>query len=121
MDYFTNKELACKCGCGQLHFDHDFRKKLNEIRHLYGKPMTITSGYRCKDHPVEAKKPIPGTHNLGCAVDIACTDSRERFEIIKLAIQSGITRIGLAKGFVHIDFANKIKPKNFPENVMWDY
>lgn len=120
-EYFKDEELRCRCGCGTLMFDPVFRKKLNEIRHIYGKPMLITSGYRCKNHPVEKKKPIPGTHALGCAVDISVNDSRTRFELMKIAMDSGITRIGFADTFLHFDFGDKINQKQFQPNVAWKY
>jgi zinc D-Ala-D-Ala carboxypeptidase len=36
--------------------------KLQKLRETYGSPMKVTSGYRCPQHPIEAKKARPGAH-----------------------------------------------------------
>ena len=51
MNYFSDDELSCQCGCDELVFDDDFRDLLNQIRVAFGKPMFISSGYRCSHHP----------------------------------------------------------------------
>ena len=48
----------------------EFLIALQELREAVAKPMQITSGYRCAEHPIEKKKSSPGYHNRG-AVDIA--------------------------------------------------
>ena len=42
-----------------------------QIENKLGYELTITSGYRSPDHPVERHKSKPGTHTLGLAMDIA--------------------------------------------------
>jgi hypothetical protein len=44
MNYFSDDELRCKCGCNELIFDSAVRVALNTIRMEYGKPMVVTSG-----------------------------------------------------------------------------
>jgi zinc D-Ala-D-Ala carboxypeptidase len=48
----------------------EFMAKLQKLRETYGAPMKVTSGYRCPQHPIEAKKARPGAHASGQAVDI---------------------------------------------------
>jgi hypothetical protein len=43
MNYFSDDELRCKCGCNELIFDSAVRVALNTIRMEYGKPMVVTS------------------------------------------------------------------------------
>jgi zinc D-Ala-D-Ala carboxypeptidase len=64
MNYFSDDELRCQCGCNELIFDPAVRTALNAVRMEYGKPMVVTSGYRCPNHPIEAKKSKPGEHTL---------------------------------------------------------
>ncbi len=80
--------------------------KLQALRSAYGKPMTITSGYRCSKHPIEAKKAKPGAHASGCACDIAVVGA-DAHRLLKLAFQMAFTGIGVQqKGngrFIHLD------------------
>ena len=43
---------------------------LDGVRGYIGKPLIVTSWYRCPDHPVEAAKRHPGVHSHGIAADI---------------------------------------------------
>ena len=42
---FTEEEFKCK-HCGKAEMNAAFMGKLQHLRNAYGKPMTITSGYR---------------------------------------------------------------------------
>lgn len=114
---FSKKEFDCK-HTGENNMQHEFMEKLQRIRQVYGKPMTITSGFRSKRHPIEAKKTHSnGEHTQGNCADIACTISSDRFELINLALANGITRIGIAKSFLHFGIGGK----GLPNNVIWEY
>jgi len=96
----------------------EFMEKLQALRNEYGKAMTITSGYRHWTHPVEARKGhTTGEHTKGACADIACTNGGDRFNLIRLALKHGFTRIGVAKTFIHIG----IGAPGLPQNVIWDY
>jgi zinc D-Ala-D-Ala carboxypeptidase len=66
---FSVQEFNCS-HCGQNEMKHEFMAKLQQLRTLYGAPMKVTSGYRCPQHPIEAKKASPGAHASGLACDI---------------------------------------------------
>lgn len=74
------------------------------MRVAAGRPLHLTSAYRCPLHPEEAKKAKPGQHSAGLAVDIAVSNGAERLEIIKLGLAHGATGVGVASGFVHLDW-----------------
>lgn len=116
MNYFSQKELQCKCGCNKLVFDKDFLDKLNHIRHNVGQPLILTSAYRCHTHNKNVGGTENSSHTKGLAVDISCSDSVLRSKIIKQALNFGITRIGIAKTFIHLD----VDP-NKAQNVIWLY
>lgn len=103
LNYFSEKELMCKCGCGKFIFDDDFLNKINHIRHNVGRPLYINSGYRCEKHNKEVGGKETSSHLKGCAVDIVCKSDELRFKIIKQAINFGVTRIGIGKTFIHLD------------------
>lgn len=114
---FTKAEFDCK-HTGQNEMKHEFMVVLQRIRSAYGKPMRITSGYRHPSHPIEARKGrTTGEHTMGTCADIACIDGRSRFELINLALQHGITRIGVAKSFLHLGIGGG----RLPDKVIWDY
>ncbi|ODP98418.1 peptidase M15A [Salinivibrio sp. SS3] len=96
--------------------------KLQTVREEMGIPFIITSGYRCANHPAEAKKKQPGTHNMGKAVDIAVRGN-EALQLIAVAQCYGFTGIGVAqKGggrFIHLDDA-QAAPRR-PRPHIWSY
>ncbi len=117
---FTRKEMACRCGCNSEGIQPVLMDKLQELRTRYGKPMTITSGYRCPKHPAEATKTTPGAHALGLAADIG-VQGAEAYEVLKLAFELGFTGIGVQqKGsgrFIHLDVATT----QLPRPTTWSY
>ena len=94
--------------------------KLQAMRTEYGKPMRITSGYRCPQHPIEAKKTAPGAHALGLAADIG-VEGAEAHRVLALAFKHGFTGIGVQqKGtgrFIHVD----VRSGQLPTPAIWSY
>jgi len=76
---------------------------VDELRDRCGFPFVITSGFRSVQHPIEAKKDVPGTHSQGIAADIKITNSAQRYTIIREALAMGFTGIGVASDFIHVD------------------
>ena len=104
--HFTRGEFACKCGCGRADMQPLFLGRLQALRMIWGKPMSITSGYRCPDHPVEKAKANPGTHAQGIAADIGISGA-DAVTLLRLALDANFTGIGVQqKGsgrFLHLD------------------
>ena len=120
--YFSNKEMACK-HCGKAHMDPLFMDYLDEVREQYGKPLIVTSGYRCPEHPIEAKKTKAGAHTTGKAVDFA-VDRKDAYELLEIAVGTGwFTGIGIQqKGsgrFIHLDICEE--PEMSPRPTIWSY
>jgi uncharacterized protein YcbK (DUF882 family) len=118
MRYFTPDELKCQ-HCGAHGIDTEFVDLLDSIRAEAGFAFPITSGYRCPDHPIEARKAVPGAHATGKAVDIGVSGDRA-LRVIELALSAGIERIGVnQKGsgrFIHLDVCTD---KTTP--AIWSY
>ena len=123
MNYFSEDELRCKCGCGEYFFDDKVLDLLNSIRRDCGFPLPVTSGYRCPNHPIEAAKdadgrPI-GAHCTGKAVDIGVERGRAH-RLIQSALEHGCPRIGVnQKGggrFIHLDW-----DYTRPHPTVWSY
>lgn len=115
-EYFRDDEFECKCGCGLMNIDQGLKGKLNIARHFAHIPFVITSGSRCETHNKKEGGKSTSSHLKGLAVDIACNTSHDRSTLLTALRQSGFTRIGIAKTFIHVDIdANK------PQNVTWLY
>lgn len=105
---FPAKELRCKCprcqGLQPNHCSPDALLKLQAIREEFGKPMALTSAYRCENHPEEAKKARPGQHTNGVAFDVLLPWGADRMKLLQLAVKHGAKGFGFANSFIHIDF-----------------
>ena len=116
---FKADEFKCS-HCGADGIKEGLLAKLQVMRTEYGKPMRITSGYRCPQHPVEAKKTVPGAHALGLAADIG-VEGAEAHRILGLAFKHGFTGIGVqqkgAGRFIHVDIRNG----ELPTPAVWSY
>lgn len=103
MNYFSIKETSCKCGCG-FDIKDEMRAKLNQIREKVDIPLYLSSGARCPDHNRAIGGAPNSAHTQGLAADIACSNSELRYDIIKAALDCGITRIEWGtKTWIHID------------------
>jgi uncharacterized protein YcbK (DUF882 family) len=114
MIYVTLDEFACKC-CGANETTQHFVDRLNRCRIEAGIPFNINSGYRCQEHNREVGGSISSAH-LQEAADIAATNSKERFLIIRALVLEGFTRIGVYKDdeFIHVD-----PSQDNPDLVLW--
>ena len=97
----------------------EFMAKLQKLRETYGAPMKVTSGYRCPQHPIEAKKSAPGAHASGLACDIG-VQGEEAHRLLGLALEAGFTGIGVqqkgAGRFLHLDtLESDLRP------TVWSY
>nr|WP_029767048.1 D-Ala-D-Ala carboxypeptidase family metallohydrolase [Pseudomonas sp. P818] len=121
---FSLAELRCKCGrCGSTgaEMDSEFMDKLQRLRSAFGKPMVLSSAYRCPRHPVEAKKTAPGEHCTGKAVDVAIRGP-EALRLLQLALELGFTRIGVSqKGTARFLHLGTSAGGRFPSPAIWSY
>lgn len=98
---FESWELVCK-HCGEVGVNPLALERLQVLRDLWGEPIVLSSAYRCKNHPEEAKKEKPGHHNKGWAFDIIATPA-EQVELLVLAKSLGFKGFGFHPEFLHID------------------
>jgi zinc D-Ala-D-Ala carboxypeptidase len=90
--------------------------RLDTIRWMIGQPLTITSGFRTEAHNDEVGGVDGSSHTAGFAVDVACRTSQLRYAILRAAQNVGISRVGIARTFIHLD-CDPSKPKE----VAWLY
>lgn len=115
---FKPEEMACRCGrcIGHALMHARFMQRLQAMRDRVG-PIVVTSGYRCPDHPAERRKEKPGAHAQGRAADLLCRDAGPRFRLIEAALAVGMTGIGVASGFIHVDDRHA----HMPRPAFWRY
>ena len=121
---FSRYEFECSCGCGASWVSPVLIEKLQHVRDVIDKPITITSGVRCEEYNTSIKGSLVSSHmpdseGMGLAVDIACTTSKARFGMVDVAVKY-FRRIGIAGehsgNFIHLD----IDPSK-AQDVIWTY
>ena len=117
MKYFNYEEFDSPDiqGSGQL-MDKKILSMLDEVREMYGKPISINSGYRTIRHNAKVGGKSQSSHLKGLAVDIACSTSRDRYNLLEALKSVGFNRIGIAKSFIHVDL-----DFDKTQNVIWTY
>lgn len=64
------------------------------LQEVFGSALIVTSAYRPNDS---------SAHSRRTALDIACNSSRYRYELVRLLLALGVTRIGVYPRHVHFD------------------
>ena len=116
--YFTSAELACRCGQCEPGIQPEFVVWLDRLREAVGRPLKLTSAYRCPAH--DAAVGGNGPHTTGLAVDIEAVLAVTRHSVVTAALALGAHGVGVAKTFVHID---RIRPGGlqYPRPALWTY
>lgn len=106
---FTVSEFSCKGNgcCSTVLIDEQLVVYLQKIRDHFGKPITITSGYRCPTHNSRVGGATGSRHSKGQAADIVVQGVSSR-TVAQYAESIGIKGIGLYETskdgyFTHID------------------
>ena len=117
MKYFNYSEFDSPDvqGSGQL-MDTNLLDMLDDVRDKFDKPIHINSGFRTPQHNEDVGGKENSSHLKGLAVDIACTNSTDRFDLINCLLEAGFNRIGIAKTFIHADI-----DLDKAQGVMWTY
>ena len=121
--YFTEDELRCS-HCGINNMNKLFMQRITILREFLGFPFVVTSAYRCKNHPIEARKDSPGAHTTGQALDINVYGNNAH-RLLDAALRAGFSGVGIAqKGehsirFVHLDDLGNSDDR--PRPTVWSY
>lgn len=125
MKYFKIQEFDSKDFPGSgVNMHPEFLDRIDEVREVFGKPMVINSGYRTIYKNQEVGGKSRSSHLDGLAVDVRCTNSRDRFELMEAFLEVGFTRLGIADTFIHADLADQIEGQYGglkDPNVIWTY
>lgn len=106
---FRLSEFACR-HCGAVSISPGFAElvaRLQMLRTKVGKPVNVTSGYRCATHDYSVGTSSVkgrGPHTTGTAADI-WWDGSSVDEMARIAKECGFTGVGryYSQGFIHVD------------------
>lgn len=121
--HFRPEEMADR-DSGELVVVPAFMDWLEGLRHVFGKPMVITSGYRTPAHQWEITGRREGAHVDGMAVDVLINGA-DAFRLEKLAFAMDVMGVGRQqkgpheKRYVHLDRWTKAPPGLRPR--VWSY
>lgn len=110
------EEFACN-HCGELPeggMSEILLERLDRLRGMYGKPIYVSSGYRCPYWNMVNGGVPNSQHKMGTAADIWVDDDYETFKDIVLA--SGLfdaTGIYESQQFIHVDVRDNGENPNF--------
>jgi hypothetical protein len=110
-EYFSVYEFRCGlgrgCSCATTLIDDKLVEILQQIREHFGKPVTVTSGYRCPTYNKSVNGATASRHAKGQAADIVVAGVKPA-EVAKYAESIGVLGVGLYETdkdghFVHVD------------------
>ena len=125
--FFTELELACRCGCGENLCTPELVNLLDAIRLDVGRPLKISRAYSCAAHN-KALKASP-RHPTGNAADILCS-GQIAFSVVNSARENGAVGIGVAQNparpaanrFVHVDLLGAYVGTTWSRRgIVWSY
>ena len=104
---FDSNEFKCKCGCGGNKINERLVERLQILRYKLGKPIIVTSGYRCPVHSVRVGGSVSDGHTKGIAADIKCPGYTSD-QIAKAAAELKFGGIGIIDNTaVHVDIRDE--------------
>jgi len=110
-EHFFLDEFACPC-CRRVMLCEYLFSRIVLLRNTLGKPIYITSAYRCPKYNARVKGDSNSYHMKGLAVDIVVHDIPLP-ELYIIAKELGFTGIGIypQKNFLHLD----VRPGSYTE------
>lgn len=109
-DYFNSNEFDCHCEdpeCKETKIHPALISILTTIRLQYKKPITITSGFRCKEHNENIGGSKNSQHLLGYAADIQ-VHAYAPSKVQEHASDICVPGLGCYSTFTHIDVRDDI-------------
>ena len=116
-NFDIDNELTCRCGCKRYNYDDEFLVRVQAYRYMFGKPMTITSGGRCKQHNKDVGGEDTSCHECetkkATALDFTCNAMASAYD---LACKSGLFNEVIwytKKNIIHLGLDRKQKGNYF--------
>lgn len=114
MKWFTLEEFKCH-HCGSLPpagMSPVLLQKLDDLREMLGRPIIVSSGYRCPVHNENVGGVPNSQHVLGKAADIWSPNISPAY-LAKLAERIGFDGIGIYSSWIHVDVRDNGNSPNY--------
>lgn len=120
MKYFGMNEFVCK-HCGRLPeqgMSTVLLERLDKLRELYGRPIMVSSAYRCPVHNANVGGVPNSQHVMGTACDIYVDgDYEEFYNLVRVSnLFDGVGHYPYSQ-FVHVDVRDN---GNSPNCYLWE-
>lgn len=99
---FKLYEFECRDGNKEVKVDDQLVIKLQKLRDLIERPITIVSAYRNPEYNKRVGGVANSQHVLGKAADIKVNGMTPK-QVAKYAESAGFTGIGIYDSFTHVD------------------
>jgi len=101
--HFRAEELACPCDeCDRLVVHWALVELLQRMRWRVGRPIIVTSGFRCPSHNEEVGGSTASLHIFGMAADVQCSGLTPR-QLRDIADDCGAGGLGVYPRHLHVD------------------
>lgn len=101
--HFRVEELACPCeNCDRVVVHWALIELLQHIRWRIGRPVIVTSGFRCAAHNQQVGGASASRHLTGLAADLQCNTLSPK-EVADVAKRCGAGGIGVYPRHTHVD------------------
>jgi len=107
-NYFSAEELDCNCGECDGEMNEEFLTQLDILRAIYGRPMHLSSAYRCKEYNYVVGGANNSPHLKGLAVDVVVSGVNA-YDLVSSALDIGFSGVGVRQEgnwsgrFIHLD------------------
>lgn len=102
-EHFAAGELACPCGvCTRLVVHWALVELLQRMRWRIGRPVEVTSGFRCAPHNADVGGAPSSLHVCGMAADVQ-VDGLTPAMVADVAEECGAGGIGVYPRHTHVD------------------
>lgn len=106
--HFTAKEFECHCGRCFIQCIHpELVAKLEQLRKRIGLPITITSGFRCRDQNLTVGGKRFSQHLYGNAADIVVGNWKG--DALANSASEFFDSIGVGDKFIHVDLRKGVR------------
>jgi uncharacterized protein YcbK (DUF882 family) len=100
--HFVLREFQCRC-CGCVKLSPGLLERLEALREALGRPVVVTSGYRCPAHNRAVGGAARSLHMTGRAADVAAAPD-EQARVAEIARAIGLTEVlpGGRRNYIHL-------------------
>lgn len=102
--HFTAAEFRhATPSCDPIQMSLSFMEAIEEVRVRSGVPMRINSAFRSQEYERSKGRSGSSYHCVGCALDVACTNSVSRYKLIEAAMHFGKLSMVIHPTYIHFD------------------